>query len=153
MQISKARMFVARLHRHNKPPVGALFALGAAVGAKLVGVAIVGRPIARRLDDGWTVEVTRLCTNGTKNACSQLYASAARIARDMGYRKILTYTLATEPGTSLRAAGWTLAAEVAGAASWSVPSRPRMQQDLFGEHQRPQGDKLRWEKTLCPNTH
>lgn len=151
VNITEARMFVARLHRHNKPPLGGLWAHGAAVGAKLVGVAIVGRPIARMLNDGWTVEVTRLCTDGTRNACSQLYSAAARVAREKGYRKIITYTLATEPGTSLRAAGWTLAAEVTGAATWSRPSRERLQQDMFGDHQRPQGDKLRWEKTLSPN--
>lgn len=144
-------MFVARHHRHNKPPVGALFAIGARVGAELVGVAIVGRPIARRLDDGRTCEVTRLCTDGTRNACSMLYGAAARAAKAIGYGKIITYTLKSEPGTSLRASGWTVAAEVDGAATWSVPSRPRMQTNLFGEAQRPTGDKLRWEKTLSPN--
>lgn len=149
--LKEARLFVARHHRHNKPPQGGLFAVGARVGAELVGVAIVGRPIARRLDDGRTCEVTRLCTDGTRNACSLLYGAAARAAKALGWSKIITYTLKAEPGTSLRASGWTVVAEVDGAATWSVPSRPRMQTDLFGEAQRPTGDKLRWEKTLSPN--
>lgn len=152
MSIKQARLYVARLHRHNKAPLGGLWAHGASVGAELVGVAIVGRPVARQLDDGLTCEVTRLCTDGTRNACSLLYGAAARAAKAKGYVRIITYTLATEPGASLRAAGWTLTSRTRGEASWSRPSRPRMQTNLFGEEQRPAGDKLRWEKRLQPNT-
>lgn len=83
-------------------------------GRRLCGVAIVGRPTGRRLDDGNTLEVTRLCTDGTRNACSALYAACARRAKREGYGKIITFTLQSEPGTSLKAAGWTLEAEKAG---------------------------------------
>jgi hypothetical protein len=100
----------------------------------------VGRPVARHLDDGWTVEVNRVATDGTRNACSMLYAASWRAARAMGYRRMVTYTLDTEPGTSLRAAGWKIVGEVT-ARSWSCPSRPRVDKS-------PHQGKLRWE----PNT-
>ncbi len=107
---------------------------------RLVGVAIMGRPVSRYLDDGLTLEVNRLCTTGEKNACSMLYAAAARAARAMGYRKIITYTLDTEPGTSLRAAGW-MCAGPAGGKRWTGQRRPAT--DLY-----PAQMKLRYEKTL-----
>ena len=112
------------------------------------GVAIVGHPIARRLDDGLTVEVLRVCTDGTHNACSILYGACARIAREMGYKRIVTYTLESEPGTSLKASGWTRIGE-AGGGDWNVPSRPRevMQVTLLGEERKyPNEKKVRWEK-------
>lgn len=90
-----------------------------------VGVAIVGRPVSRHRDDGLTAEVTRLCTDGTKDACSFLYGAAARAAFALGFKRIGTYILAKEPGTSLTAAGWRLIGETPG-RSWSVPSRPRV---------------------------
>ena len=89
------------------------------------GVAVVGRPISRYLDDGRTAEVTRLCTDGTFNGCSFLYGCCARIAREMGFRKIITYTLAEEGGASLRASGWSCAPGFRGGGSWNVPGRPR----------------------------
>ena len=103
--ITAARQFVARHHRHNKPPQGGLFAVGAQVDGTLVAGAIVGRPVARALDKGKTCELTRLCTDGTRNACSLLYGASARAAKALGWQRIITYTLASEPGTSLRAAG------------------------------------------------
>ena len=150
--ISAAKHFVAKLHRHNKPPQGGLFAVGAARGGELVAVAIIGRPVARNLDDGKTCEVIRLCTDGSKNACSILYGAAARAAKALGWQRIVTYILASEPGTSLRAAGWTMEKEVPAEASWSRPSRPRMQTNLFGEEQRPACDKQRWARILSANT-
>jgi len=105
-----------------------------------VGVAIVGRPVSRYLDNGLTLEVNRLCTTGEKNACSMLYASAARAAKAMGYRKIITYTLDSEPGTSLRAAGW-MCARPAGGKCWTGQRRPAA--DLY-----PAQMKLRYEKLL-----
>jgi len=141
-------MFVARTHRHNKPPQGGLFAVGANLNGALIGVAIVGRPVARMLDDGRTCEVTRCCTNGTANACSLLYGAVVRASKSLGYRRIITYTLASEPGTSLRASGWTVDAEITGEESWSRASRPRMQTNLFGEAQRPPDDKIRWVRLL-----
>jgi hypothetical protein len=90
----------------------------------LVGVAVTGRPVARALDDGLTAEVTRLCTDGTYNACSMLYAAARRVAQDKGYRRGVTYILESEDGASLRAAGWVRMWTVKG-RSWNAPSRPR----------------------------
>ena len=124
VSFSVACEFVARLHRHHKPPVGHKFSIGAQLGDELVGVVIVGRPVSRMRDDGWTLEVSRLCTDGTPNACSFLYGRAAKAAIALGYARIGTYILASEPGTSLRAAGWKLIGE-GGGGSWSRPRRPR----------------------------
>lgn len=136
-ELDEANVFVAVHHRHHKPVVGHRFSIAAAVGHKVVGVAIVGRPTARRLNDGWTLEVTRLATDGTKNACSALYAAAWRAARAIGYRRVVTFTLSTEPGTSLQAAGWKVVGTTPG-RSWSVPSRPRIDKH-------PLQPRLRWE--------
>ncbi len=90
--LAQANEFVAQHHRHHKPVVGHKFSIGCTLNGELVGVAIVGRPVSRYLDDGLTLEVNRLCTDGTKNACSMLYAAAWRAARAIGYRKIVTYS-------------------------------------------------------------
>ena len=124
MDLEGANEFVSRHHRHHEPVVGHKFSIGAALGEVLVGVVIVGRPVSRHRDDGGTLEVTRLCTDGTKNACSFLYGAAARAAFALGFRRIGTYIRADEPGTSLSAAGWRMIGETPG-RSWSVPSRPR----------------------------
>ncbi len=135
--ISDARDFVREHHRHHLPPVSGLFAVAAAKGDRIVGVAIVGRPVARGNQDGFTAEVTRLCTDGTRNVCSLLYAAAWRAARAMGYRRMITYTLGSESGASLRGVGWRVVAEVRG-RSWSCKSRPRVDRH-------PTQDKIRWE--------
>lgn len=140
--LKEARCFVDAKHRHHRAPQGGLFALGIAVidgGVvnAVVGVAIVGRPIARALADDFTAEVTRLCTDGTPNACSMLYGAAWRAARALGYSRLVTYTLASESGTSLRAAGWFLVG-AAGGGPWSRASRPRVDTH-------PTQEKLRWE--------
>jgi hypothetical protein len=135
--LREANAFVERVHRHHGPSRGCRFCLAAAVGETIVGVAIAGRPVARGLDDGWTVEVTRLATDGTKNACSFLYAACRRVAQVMGYRRVVTYILEDESGASLRAAGWIVGGAVNG-RSWSCQSRPRV--DLY-----PLQGKLRWE--------
>lgn len=122
---SEANAFVAKHHRHHRPIPGAKFSVAVARDGDIVGVAMVGRPVARMLDDGWTLEVNRVATDGTKNACSMLYGAAWRVAKAMGYRKLVTYILNTEPGTSLSAAGWKVCAEVVG-RSWSCTSRPRI---------------------------
>lgn len=117
--------FIRQHHRHHNVPVGALWRHGAHDdNGSLVGVAVVGRPVARPLDDGVTMEVTRLCTDGEPNACSILYAAARRAAIAKGYRRGLTYILASEDGASLRAAGWQFLWTVRG-RSWDTPSRPR----------------------------
>lgn len=125
IDLAEANAFVAQHHRHHKPVVGHKFSIGAALGEKIVGAVIVGRPVSRHRDDGMTLEVTRLCTDGTPNACSFLYGAAARACFALGYKRIGTYILASEPGTSLTAAGWRLIGQ-RGGGSWSCPSRPRV---------------------------
>ncbi|QDP64123.1 MAG: putative adenine modification enzyme [Prokaryotic dsDNA virus sp.] len=133
--------FIERLHRHHKPPQGHKFSVGLDGGAGLIGVAVIGRPVARGADDGFTAEVTRLCTDGSPNACSALYGAAARAAKAMGYRRIITYTLESETGASLRASGWRRDGSVNG-RSWSCPSRPR-------EDKHPTVPKTRWVRDLA----
>jgi len=125
IDLSEAKAFIDQHHRHHIPPVGHKFSLGLSDGEKIVGVATVGRPVSRRLDDGWTLEVNRLCTDGTKNACSKLYSAAWRVARNLGYKKMITYILDTESGASLYASGWRLVGK-AGGGVWDCPSRPRV---------------------------
>jgi hypothetical protein len=137
--LREANKFVDTHHRHHKAPQGALFAIGLAFDDVVVGVAIVGRPVARMLNDGWTAEVTRLCTTGERNACSKLYGASWRAAKALGYRKLITYTLASEAGGSLRGAGWECLGE-AGGGSWSRKDRPRV--DCH-----PTQTKLRWERS------
>jgi hypothetical protein len=137
ISFAEAKASVARLHRHLPHVVGHKFSVAVAAGEAIVGVAIVGRPVARHLDDGWTLEVVRLATDGARNACSMLYGTSWRAARAMGYRRITTYTRSEEPGTSLRAAGWRTVAEVA-PGSWNRASRPRVDQT-------PLQGKCRWE--------
>ena len=112
-----ANEFVRRLHRHNKPVIGAKFSLGVMDAEKMAGVAIVGRPVAPKLDDGLTVEITRVCTDGTRNACSMLYGACRKAAKAMGYERIFTYTLPEEGGASLRAAGFRLDKDDAGGSA------------------------------------
>src|SRR5690242_4854577 len=125
LPLAEANAFVEQHHRHHGPVVGARFSIGAAADEQIVGVAIVGRPVARGLQDGYTAEVVRLCTDGTPRAASKLYAASWRAWRAMGGRRLVTYTLVSEPGVSLRAAGWNLVAEVKG-REWDTPSRPRV---------------------------
>jgi hypothetical protein len=120
----QANAFVRRLHRHSRPVVGDKCAVGAELEGQLVGVAIVGRPVAIPLDDNSTAEVTRVCTDGTHNACSFLYGAARRLARAMGYARVLTYTLPHEGGASLRAAGFRLDKTDAGGPAQLWHSRP-----------------------------
>lgn len=125
VNFSDACAFVLAHHRHHQPPVGHKFSLGVAAGDTLVGVAMVGRPIARAYDDGLTLEVNRTCTDGTGNANSMLYAAAWRAAKALGYRRLITYTQADEGGASLRGAGWRTVAELPARGTWWTPSRPR----------------------------
>lgn len=138
MDLESANDWVSMFHRHHKPVVGHKFSLGAMKGSDIVGVVIVGRPVSRVRDNGWTLEVTRLATDGTKNVCSFLYGAAARAGFALGYRRIGTYILAAEPGISLRAAGWRQIGEVKG-RSWSCISRPRIDKH-------PTLDKLLFER-------
>ena len=150
LTLRQANAFVAEKHRHSRPVRGAKLSVGIAVRGQLVGVAIIGRPVSRRLDDGETIEVTRVCTDGTLHACSCLYGRVIRIARELGYKRVVTYTLASEPGSSLKAAGFVRDADVPN-ANWDKPSRPRKVMDthLFGsESVTPQGAKIRWCRNL-----
>ena len=137
----EAKEFVRRIHRHLKPALGSIFQIAVADSEtmKIVGVAMVGRPVSRFLDDGWTLEVNRTATDGTRNANSKLYGAAWRVARNLGYLKLITYTLKEESGSSLRGAGWKCLGEAGSArGSWSCKSRPRV--DL-----QPQQMKFKWE--------
>jgi hypothetical protein len=138
LHLREANEFVANHHRHSLPSVGCKFALGAAQDGKLVGVAIAGRPVCRRLDDVTTLEVLRVCTDGTANACSFLYSRTAKIARLMGYTRIITYTLTSEGGASLRAVGAKPTGPLE-SHDWSNPNRPRKSQAVYHE------PKFRWE--------
>lgn len=124
----QANQFITDWHRHHRPAPGYKFAVGAALGDTLVGVATVGRPVARLLDDGLTAEVTRVATDGTAHACSALYGACWRAAKAMGYARALTYTQDGESGASLRAAGWVNTARRAARPGWDVPSRRRNNQ-------------------------
>lgn len=138
--LDEANAFVSQHHRHHRPVVGHLFSIGASLGDNIVGVAIVGRPVARMRDDGETAEVTRLCTDGTKDACSFLYGACARAAFALGFRRIGTYILSSEPGTSLVASGWRLIGE-RGGGTWHRPGTGRARVDKH-----PLQTKLLFEK-------
>lgn len=149
--LADAQAFVGKLHRHHKAPVGHRFSIGCQVvdfetsyarqetHYKLVGVVVVGRPVARKTDQYRIAEVTRLCTDGTKNACSFLYSLAARIAKEMGFDRIQTFILPTESGISLRAAGWTFDGTTH-TGTWQTRTNRRTDQ--------PTEQKQRWIKTL-----
>lgn len=133
----EACAFIRRHHRHHVPPVGHKFCVAVGDGEKVVGVAVVGRPVARMSDNGWTLEVTRCCTDGTPNACSMLYSACWRAAKALGYRRLVTFTLPDEGGASLRAANWKVVGESKG-GSWNCKSRPRIDKH-------PTLPKLVWE--------
>ncbi len=149
--LREANKFIAEKHRHHKSVQGQKFSIGLEVDGVLVGVAVCGRPVSRHYDNGLTLEVTRLCTDGTKNACSALYAACARIAKTMGYEKIITYILASESGTSLKASGWKCEAVGVGGLKWKRSDGIRTDSvvNLFGEEKKyPQELKQRWFKKL-----
>jgi len=125
--ITDAKRFIALHHRHNRPPVSALFAIGLEHDGELIGVATVGRPVARNLDNGRVVEVTRTCVvdGAPLGAVSKLYAACRRAAGVLGWEKCYTYTLVSESGASLRGAGWQLELEIPARPGWDRPGRPR----------------------------
>ena len=140
LELKAANAFVGGNHRHHPPVHRDKFRVGCEVDGVLVGVVQIARPVSRALDDGQTVEVVRLCTDGTPNVCSFLYSRAARIAKEMGYRRIITYILDTERGDSLKATGWCFDGLTRGGA-WCCPSRQR-------ETKAPTCPKQRWVKWL-----
>jgi hypothetical protein len=138
--LREANAFVEQHHRHHKPSRGCRFCVAVSVegSEQVCGVAIVSRPVARMLDEGWTAEVVRVATDGTANACSALYGASWRAARALGFRKLITYTLPEESGASLRGSGWRVVNARAGGGTWSRTDRPRV--DMH-----PTQTKLRWE--------
>jgi len=141
IELRDANSYVAQLHRHHDPVYRDKFRIGCiADDGHLCGVIQAGRPVSRHLDDGKTLEVVRCCTDGTKNACSFLYSRTARIAKEMGYSKIITYILDSETGISLKASGWHKEIDIKG-HKWDCPSRPR-------STTAPTCDKQRWSKVL-----
>ena len=137
LTIKEANRFIRKYHRHNAPVTTGRFAIGAQKNGKLVGVAIAGNPVARLLCDGETLEVLRVCTDGTKNVNSFLYQRVKRIAQLMGYKKVITYTLQNESGSSLKAIGAEIESEVK-PSSWNRPNRPRKEQEVYKQK------KFRW---------
>lgn len=123
--LKNANEFINQYHRHHGGVVGCKFAVGLFDDDKMVGCAVCGRPVSRILDDGLTCEVNRLCTDGTRNACSMLYGACSRVAKAMGYKKIYTYILESENGASLKASGFMHDGLTTG-GSWNCPSRPRI---------------------------
>jgi len=140
ISFDEACAFIAQHHRHHQPPIGWKFGVAANDGVQVVGVAVVSRPTARMSDDGWTMELTRLCTDGTRNAASFLLGAVRRAVFALGYRRLITYTLPSEGGASLRAAGYREIG-LAGGGSWSRPSRPRVDKA-------PTEQKMLWEASL-----
>lgn len=141
--LEQANAFVGMLHRHHKPVQGHKFSLAVAdVERKVRGVVIVGRPVSRHLDDGWTLEVNRCCTDGARNACSMLYGAAWRAAKALGYKRMITYTLPEEGGASMRAAGWRLVRTADTQANWKRDGRE------YDEKKYIFGAKTLWEATV-----
>lgn len=143
LELKEANELVAQWHRHHKPVQGHRFSIGCFddVRGEVVGAAIIGRPVARYVDQHQVVEITRLVTDGTQHACSFLYGAAARAAKELGYKKIQTYILESEPGTSLKAAGWEMEVISAG-GDWNCAVRTGRRTD------QPMEKKQRWAKSL-----
>lgn len=140
LPMKKAKPLVDELHSHNDAPVGGIVAVAAYDAGRLCGVGFLGRPVARMLDDGMAVEITRVATDRTPNACSALYGALARAAKALGLNPVISYTLAHEAGTCLAAAGFVRVADVPAQASWDRPSRRRV------NGSRPTCDKVRWQR-------
>lgn len=138
-----ARDFVNLNHRHNKPPPGHKFSIACYDGDRLCGVCMVGRPVSRVYDDGMTLEVNRCCTDGTRNACTMLYGAAMRAAKALGYKRIVTYTLLSEPGTSLKASNWNCEG-AAGGERWTGKRYEQFEQMEMNLTEK----KIRWTKEL-----
>ena len=137
IDFEEACRFIDDNHSHHLPPQGWKFGIAVNDGEKVVGVITIGRPVARNADDGWTLEVTRCCTDRTKNVASMLYGAAWRAVRAMGYKRLITYTLKSESGISLIAAGYKVIGETSG-GSWSRDMRKRIDKH-------PLQEKLKWE--------
>jgi hypothetical protein len=142
------RRFIAEHHRHNEPPIGHKFSIGLRRGDRLVGVVVASRPVGRHADDGMTIELTRVTTDGDRNACSRLYSAACRAAFAIGYRRVITFTLQSEPGSSLRAAGFVEDVSYAKSGAWGARAgqSPRLAEELrmFDQPKVVDEPKTRW---------
>lgn len=154
LELKEAQEYIHLNHRHHEPAHRDKFRIGCEENGQLVGVVQVGRLVNRHLDNGKTLEVLRLCSQGGRNVCSFLYSRAARVAKELGYEKIITYILEEETGTSLKASGWTLEEDGVGGGSWNCPSRPReletaqISMFLAEKKKYPTSKKQRWTKNL-----
>ena len=148
--LSEVQKFVGTLHRHNQAPKRYRFAVGDqnAETGDLVGVAAAAQPVARLLDDGKTIEVIRSCTDGTPNVNSMLYGAMTRAAKALGFERMITYTLESESGSSLKAAGWTVDRTGLAPQTWNRPNRSRPDVDMFGSRLPPLENRIRWTKSL-----
>lgn len=142
-----ARRFVAQHHSHNDPPAGWLFGVGVARGDDLVAVGVAARVRARALDRLDAVEIVRVATDRTPMACSMIYGHLCSAAKHLGRSRAYTYTLASEPATCVKAAGFVFDGTVR-AEDWERPGRPRYATDLFGTPRTPPGEKCRWRRDL-----
>ena len=136
---NKACDFIKQHHRHHKPTIGCKFCIGLFQGEKIVGCVVCGRPVSRFLDDGLTLEINRLCTDGTRNACSMLYGAACRVAKEIGYEKVITYILESENGASLKASNFECEG-IAGGTHWT--GKRNRGQEIPSEM------KTRWSRRL-----
>ena len=159
ISIADANAYIEKYHRHHGRKNGCRFAIAVYDEDELHGVAICSNPVGRNSDDGLTLEVARLCTDGTYNACSILYGACARIAKEMGFRKIQTYILASETGTSLKASGWICEGE-AGRPSWmQTPSQRTLERNsnqqlsIFPQKKPPEEMKQRWARYFSTEVH
>jgi hypothetical protein len=151
IELKEANRYILENHRHHNKVQGHKFSIGLLIGGKLCGIAVCGRPLSRYLDNGKNIEVTRLCTDGSKNACSKLYGACARIAKELGYNNIITYILESESGHSLNASGWICDKTDAGGLKWKRNDGHRQDVivDLFGVTKKyPNEKKQRWVKKL-----
>ena len=148
--LSEVQKLVGTLHRHNQAPKRYRFAVGVrnTDTGDLVGVAAAAQPVARLLDDGKTVEVVRSCTDGTPNVNSMLYGALTRAAKALGFETMLTYTLESESGASLKAAGWMVDKSGLAPQTWNRPNRLRHDSDMFGTRLPPLENRIRWRKSL-----
>lgn len=148
VDLATARRYVAEHHSHNGPPVSWRFGVGVDADGEMAGVGIAGRPVARGFDPNRTLEITRVCTLGERNACSMIYAALCRAGAALGYRQAVTYTLASECASCVKGAGFEKDAELEARATWDGGARHRVQTDLFGRERRPPEPKVRWHRRL-----
>ncbi len=143
LSLAQARRYVADHHRHNEPPHMHRFSIGLERDGVLVGVVVAGNPSSRRVDDGRTIELKRLTTEGDRNACSRLYSAACRAAFAMGYKRVITYTLGEEIGTSLRASGF-VEDGIRPSHAWTGDDKSAAHPTMFDPPKMPTGPKQRW---------